>query len=507
MAFVVALLPSPGVGSVHARSLAWFAGLMATLAVIPATAAAHDAGLTAAADSRDRVDRLATAARGGSPAAVQALYDGARDVEEAVRRAAPVTRECRPLLSAILAYARARVKEAEGVDRPSASVVQRGRRAASAAERRVRRTRAACRGRGRRAAPPAAVVSPGSEQAFYGSIVARAPARADRAHLMVAGRAPVTRRVRRGRVRFTLAGPSRRYSFRIEFRRGRTRVGSVQVRGAWLLPRTARMIVPARRIDPAASRRAGAALSPGPRFGAAWVQDLATGVAGAANAGARFPAASTVKLGMLAGGLPRLGSRPARSPHYYDMRAMTRWSSNLATNRLLSRLAGPSVVANGLRRLGARDSTFPGGYVVGTARQPRLPLDGIDVEPPQVSRRVTTAQDLAHMLFAIIASAAGAADARRESGLTASQARLALGWLLSSEQVLENRSLLAGGVARGTPVAQKNGWLRAARHGAGVIFTRSGPKIAVVLTYDAGGVSEAAGRRTGARVAAVAAGL
>jgi beta-lactamase class A len=186
---------------------------------------------------------------------------------------------------------------------------------------------------------------------------------------------------------------------------------------------------------------------------------------------------------------------------------MARWSSNLATNRLLSRLGGSAFVGSGLRRLGARESTFPGGYIVGTARQPRLPLTGIDVEPPAVSRRVTTAQDLAHMMFSFTAAAAGGADARRETGLTTSQARLALGWLLSSEQRLENRSLLAGGVGARTPVAQKNGWLRAARHGAGVIFEPSGPKIAVVLTYDAGGVSTTDGRAVGARVAAAATGL
>lgn len=500
------VLPSAGVSLARPSLLP--AAICGALLVPPPTALARDAGLTAAADSRVAgVERLAAAAAGGGPSAIQALYDGARDLEEAARRAAPVSRECRPLLSAVLGYARGRVKEAEGVDRPSAAVVRAGRRRAAGALRRVRAARPGCRGRGRgRTARPLAL-SPGSEQAFYGPIVARAPRRARSARLVVAGGPTITRPVRAGRVRFSLEARPGRYAFRIDFLRGGTRVGSVRATDVRLLPPRARTVRPALRIDPVASRRAAAALRPGPRFAAAWVQDLATGTAGAANAGALFPAASTVKLGLLAAGLATLGGRPARSRHYYDLRAMARWSSNLATNRLLDRLGGSAAVANGLRRLGARESTFPGGYVVGTARQPRLALTGIDVQPPAVSRRVTTAQDLAHMMFAITAAAAGAPDARRETGLTAGQARLALGWLLASEQRLENRSLLAGGVARATPIAQKNGWLRAARHGAGVIFAPTGPKIAIVLTYDAGGVSPSVGRAVGARVAAVATGL
>ena len=91
--------------------------------------------------------------------------------------------------------------------------------------------------------------------------------------------------------------------------------------------------------------------------------------------------------------------------------------------------------------------------------------------------------------------------------MTTAQARLALGWLLSSEQRGDNRSLLSGGAPRDAVIAQKNGWLRAARHGAGVVFAPGVARIAIVLTYDARGVSLAEGRRAGARVAGVAARL
>ena len=477
-------------------------------AIAPASAMAGDAALTRAVDgSVARIDGSASAAAGRSPAAVQALYDAARDLEERARAAAPVSRRCRPLLSATLTYARGRVKEAEGVDRPSAAITASGRRAAARASRRIAAARRACRGAAAPRPVRALPISPGSEEAFYGPIVARAPTRARTARLQIAGRAPIQRRIRNGRVRFRLNARPGRYSLRVVFLRDGRRVGVTTARNVQLLPARARRIVPARAVDPAASARAAAALRPGPRFAAAWVQDLATGRAGAANAGARFPAASTVKLGLLAAGLGRIRGRVQDSPHHYDLRAMTRWSSNLATNRLLERLAGAAATERGLRALGARDSTFTGGYIVGTALQPRLPLSGADIEPPPVSRRVTTAQDLAHMMYAFVASAAGDPVARRASGLTVARARLALGWLLSSEQRLENASLLAGGAPRGAPIAQKNGWLRAARHGAGVIFAPSGARIVVVLTYDASGVSPTAGRTVGARVARVAAAL
>jgi beta-lactamase class A len=183
---------------------------------------------------------------------------------------------------------------------------------------------------------------------------------------------------------------------------------------------------------------------------------------------------------------------------------MATWSSNLATNRLLDRL-GEGVAREGLARLGMRSSTFPGGFIVGTELQPALPAGGAPDPPPAVSRRVTTARDLARGLYALHAAAAGRAAAGRETGLTARSARLALGLLLASEQDGDNRSLVAGALAPGTPVAQKNGWLRAARHGAALVYDAAGPRIVVVLTYRASGVSRAQAAALAERAARLAA--
>ena len=109
------------------------------------------------------------------------------------------------------------------------------------------------------------------------------------------------------------------------------------------------------------------------------------------------------------------------------------------------------------------------------------------------------------MLYSLQAAAAGLPAARAQTGLTTHQARLALGWLLSSQQRGDNASLLAGGAA-GAPIAQKNGWINSARHGAGIVFTPRGPVIAVVMSYDERGVSLRQGQALGSRVAALAVG-
>ncbi|HSJ73326.1 MAG TPA: serine hydrolase, partial [Miltoncostaeaceae bacterium] len=306
-----------------------------------------------------------------------------------------------------------------------------------------------------------------------------------------------------GRLRASVAGaPPGRHDLEVRFLAGAREVGRVRAPGVHLLSPASRAAAPGARLDPALSARLAAAAQASGLQAAVWVQDLRSGAAAGWNADARFPAASTVKLGLLAGALARAGPVAMRLRH--DLEAMATWSSNLATNRLLDRL-GDGVAREGLARLGARASTFPGGYIVGTELQPALPAGDAPDPPPAVSGRVTTARDLARALYAIHAAAAGSAAARRETGLTVRSARLALGLLLSSEQAGDNRSLVAGALAPGTPIAQKNGWLRAARHGAALVYDPAGPRIVVVLTYRASGVSRAQAAALGARAARLAA--
>jgi beta-lactamase class A len=209
-------------------------------------------------------------------------------------------------------------------------------------------------------------------------------------------------------------------------------------------------------------------------WAAFWVHDLVTGRTAGWNSDAKFPAASTVKLGVLVAGL-RAWRRPELSADWYDLRQLTAWSSNLASNRLSARL-GYGAVADGLRRLGMWSSTYPGPYRVGTAR-----LDA-PRPPPYNGWRATTAHDLGRALYAFQAAAAGNRYQQRRLGLSRSSARLGLELLLGSYQRGDNAGLVKPFLA-GEPVAQKNGWISDARLTAAIVYARSGPKIVVVLVH------------------------
>lgn len=446
----------------------------------------------------------AAARRASGPEGVQQAYDAARDVQEAVRAADTVSAPCRPLRAALARYAAGRVLQMEGVDRPSAADTARGGRVAVAARAAVARAAPACRDTGRHPAPPRLPMSPAEGAAFFGGVVARAPAGADAATLLVDGRRAVSAPVRAGRARFTLSEAPGRHLLRVSFTASGRVVHVNPPRRAVLLGAGSRQAIPGARTDPSLAAALARALATGPRHRAAWVQDLTSGATAGVHAAALFPAASTVKLGLMAGALARTGSARVLSRYDYDFRAIAGWSSNLATNRLLRRFGGAATARDGLRRLGARQSTFPGEYLVGTELQPGLPAGDADAAPPRVSERVTSVRDLARMLFALHATATGAPGSRSQTGLSTGQARLMLGWLLHSQQRGDNLSLVAGGAPAGTPIAQKNGWIRSTRLAAAIVYADRGPVIVALAAYDPAGASLGAAAGLGARVTRVA---
>ena len=227
--------------------------------------------------------------------------------------------------------------------------------------------------------------------------------------------------------------------------------------------------------DPALERRLAGLGESYRGWAAFWVHDLVTGRTAGWNSDARFPAASTVKLGLLAAVLRTIESAPVRSRFWYDLRQLTGWSSNLAANRLLSEL-GTSRVANALRGLGMVSSTYPGPYRVGTGR--------VDAPkpPPLRTWRYTTARDLGRALYAVHAAAAGNRYQQRLTGLSRGRARLALELLLAGYSGGDNAGLVKPFV-RGAPVAQKNGWISDTRLTASIVYAKRGPKIVVVLAH------------------------
>ena len=213
-------------------------------------------------------------------------------------------------------------------------------------------------------------------------------------------------------------------------------------------------------------------------WAAFWTHDLRTGRTAGWNADASFPAASTVKLGVLAAGLSRF-ARPERSRAWYELRQLTGWSSNLATNRLVRMLGREAAVVAALRRLGARASTYPGPYRAGTSRT------DVTKPPPHRHWRVTTAHDLGRMLYALHAAAAGNRWLQHRTRLSRHQAQLALALLATGSRAGENGGVVAPFLGRAV-IAQKTGWLSDTRATAALVYRRSSPRIVVVLAYRPG---------------------
>jgi hypothetical protein len=206
-------------------------------------------------------------------------------------------------------------------------------------------------------------------------------------------------------------------------------------------------------------------------WAAFWVENLRTGSFAGWNSAARFPAASTVKVGVLAEGIRRFG-HGRRSRIDYDLRQLGSWSSNLAANRILSLVGGTGPVSRTLGRLGMWSSTYPGPYRAGTA------VPDVPKPPPPVTTRVTTARDLARALFRLQAAAAGQHWAVRKTGLGPGQAQAALGYL---SLAWRRSSLLA--IPKRAAVAEKDGWTKDVRASAALVYLPSGPRIVVVLAY------------------------
>jgi beta-lactamase class A len=299
----------------------------------------------------------------------------------------------------------------------------------------------------------------------------------------------------------TVATRSGRYTVALRyFRRGRLLATSLASQ-VWLLPQSARTTVPARTTNLGwvrALRAAGASFD---GYAGFWMHDISTGASAEWNADALFPAASTVKLGVLIAALKRFGPRPEGSRYGYDMGALAGWSSNLAANRLVSGLGGADVgsvaAEQTMQRLGANSSTYTGFYRVGTSARH---AGNAPRQPPRVSTRVTTARDLGRLLYVLHAGAMGDPAAMRLLQLSRHEAQVGLGLLLSSAPTGDNVGLFRPSLGKTYPIAQKNGWITTARHTAAILYTSHGPVIVVVLTYRPAGLTRVDTTRLAERV-------
>ena len=334
-------------------------------------------------------------------------------------------------------------------------------------------------------------IRPVPGEAFFGQEVAFGPAAGVEATVSSRG---VTRTVPMadGVARARVSGPAGPRGATVVMRAASgTPVARRSTSGAYLLPGTGQVAKPGSRRDRALEAALGRIAAAHGGVSAIWVQKLWNGRVAGYNADAEFPAASLVKLPLAVGSVMRMGSRPWLHPAWNDVVEVLRRSDDKAANRLVDAVgsgcgSGPdAAAAEGLRRLGARQSTYPGCYLIDDELQPRLPTGGV-VSSPAWSNRYTTARDMGRMLFALQSAAVPTPAGRRQTGIDPLRARMVLGLLLTADQVGANASLFTGGLPTGTPVAEKNGWRKQEQHGAAIAYTRKGPIIMVVLTQRTG---------------------
>ena len=211
------------------------------------------------------------------------------------------------------------------------------------------------------------------------------------------------------------------------------------------------------------------------------MQDLRTGRGAAWNAGARFPAASTLKLAIAVTVLRTLGHTPESFTQVSRLLGkMLVSSDNDAANALEVWLAGSTSagserVNETMRALGMADSIMYGGYE--TSRRPAAAAAAIPIrvesQPAFGVGKYTTAADLARLARAVYLAAAGKGPLLR-LGVSGSEARYLL-WLLAQ---VTDRGKLDRFLGAARVVMHKAGWLTNARHDNGIVAYEGGVFVA-----------------------------
>lgn len=338
-------------------------------------------------------------------------------------------------------------------------------------------------------AEPPAIVAPAPYEVSFGRIAGRAAPGTVRLVVRAGGRTLADRRLRSLRFSFTVALPRRDVTVRVTAVDAAGDHATTTTGPVFGLPRSAAPVAFRGYEDPVLARRLRALAETFPGTAAVYVQDLATGAGAAWNARAQFPAASTLKLAIAVTALTRLAAPPAPGSHVESLfEGALIASDNAAANALEvlfggSTSGGSAIVNATMRSLGLADTEMYGGYELNTAagRRP-IPLR-VDEQPAWGVGKRTSAYDLARLL-SVVHRAAGGRGPLVRLGMSPREAR----WLLYLLAHTGDRGKLdrfvggRGGVA----VPHKAGWIRSARHDAGVVYWPGGAFVAVVMTYGPG---------------------
>ena len=292
----------------------------------------------------------------------------------------------------------------------------------------------------------------------------------------------------------------------VAYRDGKV-LGSKVIRSVYGVPRLAFRAVAAKTTVGSVQRRLKRVAGPGVR--AVWMRGLASGNAASYNAGARFTAASTLKLAILMTSLAHNSRNPVRGPVWSAYRRMVLDSDNASANTVEVQMGGStsggSAMVNAFcRRLGCRDTDMFGGYTPGPSLARFIQTDAAPraagaIPPVRIERspsiptygKHTTAHDLGNLLSSLVQAAGGKGKARR-AGISRHEARVAI-WLLIHARY-------PGLVRRNVhdTVGHKAGWLGNVQHDAALVFTSRGTVVTVIMTQ--GGVSLSSSSKYGGRV-------
>jgi hypothetical protein len=340
------------------------------------------------------------------------------------------------------------------------------------------------------ATPPSApvVISPAAHEISFGRVIGRVAAGTTKVVVSVDGRVVASKGVGRTRFDFAVPLPAHDVRLTVSAQDERGRGASTTIGPVFSLPATAAPRGPPRSVeDPQLARTVRSLARAFPGICGVYVQDLRTGAGAAWNAGARFPAASTVKVAIAIEVLRRLGGKPPRGSRIDALlRKAIIPSDDRAANDLLTWLGGSTsggaaYVNQLFRALGMDDTDMYGGYII---TQGRIPIR-VGPQPSFVGKR-TTAADLATLMRSLNLAAVGQGLLARRS-FRPSQARFLL-YLLAHSQVSRIDRYLPPGR---TVVLQKAGWISTALHDSGLVYWSGGSFVATVLTWNGRGVGVA----------------
>ena len=337
-----------------------------------------------------------------------------------------------------------------------------------------------------RPAPPV-ISSPRPYEASFGAVWGRVGRHTEEVIVRVGGKTRGRAQVQGHRFALSVPLPRRDVTVRV-IALGPGGHASTRVRHVFGLPQAASPRLAHAFKKPSLERRVRRVTRRFPGIAASYVDDLTTGAGAAWNAGARFPAASTLKLAIAVTLMRRLRGPPAHGSSIDStMTQMLDYSDNAAANTLLAVAGGPYVVDATLQAIGLHDTAMYGGYIIGTAAdRARIPIK-TNQQPSFGVGKYTTAHDLAR-LFALVHLAAGnrGAIAKRLHGAVGiAEARYLLYKLAHVHDPGKLDRFLPG---HRVAVLHKAGWISDARHDAGLVYWPHGVFVAAVMTWNPAGV-------------------